>query len=106
MSFFPRKDINPDSDEEEEGEIPSSSSENEVEPNDAGHDEIYDSASSEQDKDRLAHEQKKREEFWRAQVQSQPQVPNSEVNLLEYAYEAAAKTNKRALVLRKKVRPA
>ena len=86
MSFFPREDIEANDDDEEEGEILSSESELEEEQQDGGPDDIYDSASSEQDKDRLAQEQKKREEFWKAQRESQPAIPNTEASLLEYAF--------------------
>ena len=68
MSFFPRNDHKSNSEEGEEGEILSSESDNEAPNQEGAPDDIYDSASSEDDKDRLEQEQKRREEFWKARV--------------------------------------
>lgn len=46
---------------------------------------------------------KKREDFWKAMNRSKPEDPEKPFNIYENALEAASKTNKRMLMLRKKV---
>jgi hypothetical protein len=83
----------------EEGEL------EEGEINQHNDNEIYDSVSSEEeeDTDRLEKEMKKREDFWKTMNQLKPDIPKNSENLLEMALEAAFKTNKKMLMLRKKV---
>ena len=47
---------------------------------------------------------KKREDFYKTINQSKPDAPENVVNTFESALEVASKTNKKMLMLRKKVK--
>lgn len=53
---------------------------------------------------RAEEEKKKREDFWKQQqIEQIHEQPKTENELLDYAFTAATKTNKRMLLLRKRV---